>query len=139
MIKPGNGKENYERALELVDREKTFHEEKNDSNDYTQPLVSIQRRVKRDLINLIFLKRERTFADKIKECFGFYDENVERIIYLNGKPAPQKPIPNVVKNQKYNILTFIPLVLYNQFKFFFNFFYLMITVSQFFEPLKVGK
>jgi len=77
--------------------------------------------------------------DKIKECFGFYDENVERLIYLNGKPAPQKHVPNVVKNQKYNIITFIPLVLYNQFKFFFNFFYLMITLSQFVDALKVGK
>ena len=30
-------------------------------------------------------------------------------------------------------------MLYNQFKFFFNFFYLAICVSQFIPALKVGK
>ena len=46
--------------------------------------------------------------------------------------------PNIVRNQRYNLLTFVPVVLYNQFKFFFNFFFLMTSVSQFFPPLKVG-
>mmetsp|Transcript_30797 Transcript_30797/g.28031 ORF Transcript_30797/g.28031 Transcript_30797/m.28031 type:complete len:87 (-) Transcript_30797:2742-3002(-) len=32
----------------------------------------------------------------------------------------------------------MPLVLYNQFKFFFNMFYLLITLSQFVDALKVG-
>ena len=37
---------------------------------------------------------------------------------------------NIVKNTKYNIITFIPLVLYNQFKFFFNMFFLVTALSQ---------
>ena len=35
-------------------------------------------------------------------------------------------------------MTFLPLVLMNQFKFFFNIFFLGISLSQFFEPLRVG-
>lgn len=52
--------------------------------------------------------------------------------------TPKINIQNVVRNQKYSVLTFIPLVLFNQFKFFFNFFYLAICLSQFVPPLKVG-
>lgn len=36
------------------------------------------------------------------------------------------------------MLNFIPLVLFNQFKFFFNLFFLMVSISQFFEALRVG-
>jgi phospholipid-translocating ATPase len=43
-----------------------------------------------------------------------------------------------VSNTKYNLLSFLPLVLYHQFKFFFNMFFLMITISQFFPALQVG-
>jgi hypothetical protein len=45
---PGN-KEHYDKALELAamnqDNKISYGEERNDSNDYTQPLVSLQKRV----------------------------------------------------------------------------------------------
>ena len=37
------------------------------------------------------------------------------------------------------MVTFIPLVLFNQFKFFFNLFFLIIACTQFIEILRVGK
>jgi len=43
-----------------------------------------------------------------------------------------------LNNQKYNIATFIPVVLYNEFKFFHNMFFLIIALSQFVPFLKVG-
>ena len=46
---------------------------------------------------------------------------------------------NVVRNQKYNVFTFLPLVFYEQFKFFFNLYFLLVALSQFFPPLKTGK
>ncbi len=73
--------------------------------------------------------------DKFKECFGYISDDGDRVVYLDGKSPNPVRTPNIVKNQKYNILSFIPIVLYNQFKFFFNFFYLMITLSQFIPPL----
>ncbi|KAI7690094.1 putative phospholipid-transporting ATPase IIB [Sarcoptes scabiei] len=45
---------------------------------------------------------------------------------------------NIVRNQKYNIITFLPIVLFNQFKFFLNLYFLLMACSQFFDPLKVG-
>ncbi|KAI0758873.1 aminophospholipid-transporting P-type ATPase [Fomes fomentarius] len=46
--------------------------------------------------------------------------------------------PNVVRNQKYNAFTFLPLVLYGQFKFFFNLYFLLVALSQFVPALKIG-
>ena len=45
---------------------------------------------------------------------------------------------NVIKNQKYNWLTLIPLVLLHQFSFFSNQFYLGLAITQMFDVLKVG-
>jgi phospholipid-translocating ATPase len=47
-------------------------------------------------------------------------------------------VPNVIRNQKYSVLTFIPQVLFEQFKYFFNLFYLLTALSQFVPVLKVG-
>ncbi|VDO02787.1 unnamed protein product [Rodentolepis nana] len=46
--------------------------------------------------------------------------------------------PNVIRNNKYNILTFIPLVLFEQFSVFLNLIFLIMACSQFIEPLRVG-
>ncbi|EJD43937.1 aminophospholipid-transporting P-type ATPase [Auricularia subglabra TFB-10046 SS5] len=45
---------------------------------------------------------------------------------------------NVVRNQKYNPITFLPLVFYEQFKFFFNLYFLLVALSQFVPALKIG-
>eukprot|EP01135_Chromosphaera_perkinsii_P007842 Nk52_evm34s1020 gene=Nk52_evmTU34s1020 len=46
--------------------------------------------------------------------------------------------PNVICNQKYNVVTFIFVVLYEQFKFFFNLYFLIVACTQFIPPLKIG-
>jgi phospholipid-translocating ATPase len=61
-----------------------------------------------------------------------------RAIFFDGRTDPAKLPDNSVQNTKYNVFTLIPLVLYNQFKYFFNFFYLMITVAQLYPPFQVG-
>lgn len=45
---------------------------------------------------------------------------------------------NIVRNQKYSLFSFLPYVLYEQFKFFLNFFFLCIALSQFIEALRIG-
>lgn len=47
--------------------------------------------------------------------------------------------PNIVRNQKYNVVTFLPIVFYEQFKFFFNFYFLVVALSQFIPALKIGE
>ncbi|KAJ1554460.1 putative aminophospholipid-translocase, partial [Cladochytrium tenue] len=46
--------------------------------------------------------------------------------------------PNVVRNQKYNLVSFLPVVFYEQFKFFFNLYFLLVALSQFIPALKIG-
>lgn len=43
-----------------------------------------------------------------------------------------------MKNTKYNVFNFIPKVLYNQFKFFYNMFFLINALTQLVEILRVG-
>ncbi|CAD6573573.1 MAG: Putative aminophospholipid-translocase [Tremellales sp. Tagirdzhanova-0007] len=54
----------------------------------------------------------------------------------SGRKSPYPP--NLVRNQKYTVITFIPLVFYEQFKFFFNFYFLVVALSQFIPALKIG-
>lgn len=46
--------------------------------------------------------------------------------------------PNIIDNSKYSVISFLPLVLYHQFRYFFNLFFLIIALSQFVNMLKVG-
>eukprot|EP00842_Homolaphlyctis_polyrhiza_P000579 jgi/Hompol1/1521/HPOL_003445-RA len=46
--------------------------------------------------------------------------------------------PNIVRNQKYNLITFLPIVLYEQFKFFFNLYFLLVAMSQLVKSLQIG-
>ena len=45
---------------------------------------------------------------------------------------------NKEENHKYNILFFLPVVIFNQFRQFGNFFYLLMSASQFIPIFKVG-
>ncbi|KAJ3142877.1 putative aminophospholipid-translocase [Geranomyces variabilis] len=60
-----------------------------------------------------------------------------RTINLNSS-ANHGFAANVIRNQKYNIVSFIPIVLYEQFKFFFNLYFLLVAMSQFIPALKIG-
>ena len=80
------------------------------------------------------------FLRLYQALFGTSQDNEDRVIYLDKSKPPTAGtrVRNVVRNQKYNFFTFIPIVLYDQFKFFFNMFFLLIALSQFIESLKVG-
>lgn len=76
---------------------------------------------------------------KFKRACGLTVSKERRRISLNGNTTPSSFFSNKVNNQKYNLVTFLPLVLYNEFKFFFNLFFLLIALSQCIPFLKVGK
>ncbi|CDW80139.1 probable phospholipid-transporting atpase iib-like [Stylonychia lemnae] len=57
--------------------------------------------------------------------------------YKDGQKSERFP-GNSISNQKYSTWNFVPVVLFNQFKFFFNLFFLCVSISQFFESLRVG-
>lgn len=62
----------------------------------------------------------------------------ERKIHLSGRTSPSKFVPNIVCNQKYSLITFIPKVLFDQFSNFFNFFYLVVALFQLVPELRTG-
>ncbi|XP_064017317.1 probable phospholipid-transporting ATPase IIB isoform X3 [Pogoniulus pusillus] len=62
-----------------------------------------------------------------------------RTVWLGCPEKCEEKYPkNTIKNQKYNIFTFIPGVLYEQFKFFLNLYFLVVSCSQFVPALKIG-
>lgn len=62
------------------------------------------------------------------------------LTYKANAPDRKSPYPaNVVRNQKYSVATFFPLTFYEQFKFFFNFYFLVVALSQFVPALKIGE
>lgn len=90
------------------------------------------------------IKRKKKVEDRMPTCyglrrfFGWVISREKRVINLNGRVRPSRFPTNRQNNQKYNVITLIPVVLFNQFKFFYNFFFLVIALSQFIPALKVG-
>ncbi|CAL1295013.1 unnamed protein product [Larinioides sclopetarius] len=60
-----------------------------------------------------------------------------RTVFI-GRTNNESFPPNIIRNQKYNILTFIPLVLFHQFKFFLNLYFLVMALSQFIPDVRIG-
>lgn len=60
-----------------------------------------------------------------------------RVIHI-GQPMYDKFPTNVIRNQKYNVVTFLPMVLFQQFKFFLNLYFLLMAISQFIPDIRIG-
>ena len=79
---------------------------------------------------------------KLKYLLGLEKEKnnfTKRVIKPKGRRTyPPCYTTNKVDNMKYGFLFFIPKFFYQQFKYFFNFYYLCLCVSQFFPSLKIG-
>ena len=83
-----------------------------------KPVVYLPRRVPLD----------RSFHAATAECGDQSDEGL----------AAALAVPNVVRNQKYRAATFVFAVLYEQFRYFFNLYFLLVALSQFVPELQVG-
>uniref|UniRef100_A0A8C2ZCX6 Phospholipid-transporting ATPase n=1 Tax=Cyclopterus lumpus TaxID=8103 RepID=A0A8C2ZCX6_CYCLU len=71
-------------------------------------------------------------------CCGMGDFR-PRTVWLGHPEKREQRYPrNVINNQKYNFFTFLPLVLFNQFKYFFNLYFLLLACSQFINELRLG-
>ena len=66
------------------------------------------------------------------------DTKTRRLVLFRNSEENVTYYSNKEENHKYSVIFFIPVVLFNQFKQFGNFFYLLLSVSQFFPVLKVG-
>jgi len=94
----------------------------------------------------------RELFSKMGQLLSSKKQYVPRTVFINGCPqvsrknfisgnkkSPAEKYPsNVICNRKYNLITFLPMVLFNQFKFFLNFYFLIMACSQFIPELRVG-
>ena len=71
-------------------------------------------------------------------CFKKIDTKTKRVVSFRDSSYNKTNWSNKVENHKYSVLLFLPTVIYNQFKQFGNFFYLIMTLSQFIPEIKVG-
>lgn len=62
-----------------------------------------------------------------------------RTVWLGHPEKRDQRYPrNVINNQKYNFFTFLPGVLFSQFRYFFNFYFLLLACSQFVPEMRLG-
>ena len=66
-------------------------------------------------------------------------QGTERFISPRNKATASASFPsNAISNAKYNPITFVPIILYEQFKFFFNLYFLIVALSQIIPQLRIG-
>jgi phospholipid-translocating ATPase len=78
------------------------------------------------------------FCSMVFPCIKRVDTTSRRLVYFSDQALNITNWSNKEENNKYNVVTFIPICLFNQFRQFGNFFYLLMSVSQFFPELAVG-
>uniref|UniRef100_A0A452VJG0 Phospholipid-transporting ATPase n=1 Tax=Ursus maritimus TaxID=29073 RepID=A0A452VJG0_URSMA len=82
-------------------------------------------------------KRSSVCCEWLRCCGG--GEPRPRTVWLGHPEKRDQRYPrNVINNQKYNFFTFLPGVLFNQFKYFFNLYFLLLACSQFVPEMRLG-
>uniref|UniRef100_A0A1I8HTG6 Phospholipid-transporting ATPase n=1 Tax=Macrostomum lignano TaxID=282301 RepID=A0A1I8HTG6_9PLAT len=71
-------------------------------------------------------------------CARREKQYVPRVVRVGIPDRKSNHPANVIRNQKYSVLTFLPLVLFEQFKNFLNFCFLVMALSQFIPQLRIG-
>ena len=84
-----------------------------------------------------------TQADRF--CFFFHSDfpeyhtkNINYSSSTNLNPSVYQSPPNGISNTKYTIYTFIPVILFQQFRMFFNLYFLLVALSQLIPTLRIG-
>ncbi|GAM24916.1 hypothetical protein SAMD00019534_080910 [Acytostelium subglobosum LB1] len=115
----------------LDQKEQQQQEQEQDELDESKPLMS-------ESMPLLSEVDPRTFRQKVKDFILRRHIYLPRTINLELDEQLTKFPPNVVRNQKYNVYTFVFVILYEQFKYFFNLFFLIVALTQFIPSLQVG-
>ena len=118
-----------------LERKRDMNEPLIEDEDHPRASIreSIQAGIQKGMSMLTNIKDELTGDKKNK-----VDENQERKIVFTGHAYPEIVAPNIIRNQKYTVISLVPVVLFNQFRFFSNLFFLLIAISQAIPQLRVG-
>lgn len=89
------------------------------------------------LISMVLRKSNRSIVLPIsEETSDINSASKPRYIYP-GMPNKSN-VTNFISNAKYNGFSFFPIILYEQFKFFFNLYFLLVALSQAIPVLRIG-
>ena len=88
-----------------------------------------------------FLSRKNGYTNLGDSATGLEGETPmsgsPRSIYIGQHPPPRFP-PNAISNAKYTPWSFLPRTLYNEFSFFINMYFLLVSLSQVIHELRIG-
>ncbi|XP_027414053.1 probable phospholipid-transporting ATPase IIA isoform X3 [Bos indicus x Bos taurus] len=82
--------------------------------------------------------RPRAGCGEWLRCCGGGEPRPRTVWLGHPEKRDQRYPRNVINNQKYNFFTFLPGVLFNQFKYFFNLYFLLLACSQFVPEMRLG-
>lgn len=81
----------------------------------------------------------KSFASIFKRRSRPGSHNLKRIVTnAVAKSTNYSYASNAISNAKYSPVTFVPVILYEQFKFFFNLYFLLVALSQVIPALRIG-
>ena len=118
----------------------------NESDEGNPKLLEVNNGLSENLIHDNNLENENASSDScfksilyaIFPYFKKVNTKARKTVYIKDYFRNKTEWSNKIENQKYNLITFVPVVLFNQFKQFGNFFYLIMSASQFYDELVVG-
>ncbi|KAI9294229.1 phospholipid-translocating P-type ATPase [Neoconidiobolus thromboides FSU 785] len=126
MKKLNFGKPGYEPLRNQSEEETGFQEE---DTDFT-PYKDKNEQIVEDYIESDISAQEIPLINELDET--------RQVIINCSDGSNKKYSPNLFRNQKYNPITFLPIVLYEQFKYFFNLYFLLVALSQFIPYTRIG-
>ena len=121
--------------------------EKDDSNLINDEILTFSKGPANDKLldnshlDLIDIKKPSFCSNcfnAIFPCFKKVDTKTRRLVLFRNSENNVTYWSNKEENHKYNALLFFPIVLFNQFRQFGNFFYLILSISQFIPQFQVG-
>lgn len=107
---------------------------------WRQNLGGYVRGVWKNLVELLKLAKHELNQERKKQSMEEgTGEAPERFVTPQVKGTKRSQFPtNGISNAKYNPITFIPIILFEQFKFFFNLYFLLVALSQIVPQLRIG-
>lgn len=110
------------------------------SKRFIQKSINLFKLAKQELsqerLRVILQEEEENTSDSPNVLSTSDELNNER--YISPRNTSATYPSNAISNAKYNPITFLPIILYEQFKFFFNLYFLIVALSQIIPQLRIG-
>lgn len=129
--------------LKTVEKSQKFEKDKNVDNNVAKPVIPKSENSLKKISKSKKAKNPHGLDSSSKNDFreempkSKTEENYlmalatldkdNRIINRTGQNKGRMAKNNSINNRKYNIITFFPMIVFNQFKFFFNFYFLLMA------------